>query len=181
MGGQWRMVEMAKGKGPFASVEHGEIKLHLEYARRGVHNRSWMSMGQREFAAAAGEVFAHVNQAHPFREGNGRASKVFMNHVAQLAGRELDYRLISPETWNAAAEASRPAVGELAPNGEPLATLFAAIARTTRPPSEPAVEKRITRAIEGLVDRLGPLRGGDSRSRPPGDRDSRGDQGGYGR
>lgn len=179
--GQWRTVELAKGKGAFASIEFGDVKLHLEYARRGVHDRSWMQMGQREFAEAAGEVFAHINQAHPFREGNGRASKVFMNHVAQLAGRELDYRLISPAVWNAAAEASRPPVGEFTPNGQPMATLFAAIARPSRQRAEPSVDERIMRAIEGLIDRAGPRPRIEPPPRPPGARDFPGGQDGYGR
>lgn len=106
---------------------------------------------------------------------------VFMNHVAQLAGRELDYRLINPAVWNEAAEASRPPVGEFAPNGQPMATLFAAIAQPTRQRSEPTTGERITRAIQGLIDRAGTRQGIYPPPRPSSARGFRDEQDGYGR
>ncbi|MFD0760412.1 Fic family protein [Arthrobacter ulcerisalmonis] len=45
-------------------------------------------------------MFAYVNQAHPFREGNGRTSKVFMAHVAEQSPYRFDFARVSPEQWN---------------------------------------------------------------------------------
>jgi cell filamentation protein len=53
-------------------------------------------------------VFAYLNQAHPFREGNGRTSKVFMEEVAEQSRFTLDFSRVAPDQWNQASMLSRP-------------------------------------------------------------------------
>lgn len=90
----------------FADVNTGEIDSYLAYAKRLVQQTGWGRLDRDQFGAAAATVFAHVNQAHPFREGNGRSSKVFMEHVAQQSRFTLDYARVSPQVWNQASEFS---------------------------------------------------------------------------
>ncbi|MFD7046007.1 Fic family protein [Rhodococcus jostii] len=56
----------------------------------------WDNLDREEFAQRVAVVFAYLNQAHPFREGNGRTAKVFMDHVAEQSRFEFDYTRIPP-------------------------------------------------------------------------------------
>lgn len=98
----------------FADVHRGEVDRYLSDVHRLVGNTEWAQLTRAEFGRAAVRVFAHLNQAHPFREGNGRTSKVFMEHVAQRSRYTLDFGLVSGRYWNMASELSRPDIGSYA-------------------------------------------------------------------
>lgn len=66
--------------------------------------------------------------AHPFREGNGRAQRVFWSQVARDAGWHLDWRRVSAERNN---EASRAAMERS--DLRPLREMFDAITTGRRP------------------------------------------------
>ncbi|MGQ0625958.1 MAG: Fic/DOC family protein [Sporichthyaceae bacterium] len=76
--GEYRTVDMVKG-GPrgFAEVGSGEIDRYLDDVHNRVLGTDWGRLDRDGFAYCVAEVFVYVNQAHPFREGNGRTSKVF--------------------------------------------------------------------------------------------------------
>ncbi len=48
-----------------------------------------------------------LNAAHPFREGNGRTQRVFMEQLADRAGHELDFTIVSKERMAQASIAAR--------------------------------------------------------------------------
>jgi cell filamentation protein len=50
-----------------------------------------------EFAERAADVMAELNAVHPFREGNGRTQRVFMEQLAHSAGHTLDFTVVSKE------------------------------------------------------------------------------------
>ena len=50
-----------------------------------------------EFAARAASVLAEVNSIHPFREGNGRTQRIFMQELADSAGHGFEFRVVSRE------------------------------------------------------------------------------------
>ena len=52
---------------------------------------------REEFAERASDAMAELNDAHPFREGNGRTQRVFMEQLAHAAGRDLDFTVVSRE------------------------------------------------------------------------------------
>lgn len=106
--GEYRTVNMWKGKAGFAIVEKGRIDLHLEEASRIVRSTDWRSLQHGQFATQMAAVYSHVNQAHPFREGNGRATKRYLRDVAELSPFRLDFTRVDVATWNARADASRP-------------------------------------------------------------------------
>ena len=55
-------------------------------------------MGSRvEFAPRAAQLLAVLNKLHPFREGNGRTQRLFLDAVAQQAGHELHFDVASRE------------------------------------------------------------------------------------
>ncbi|PPF91316.1 cell filamentation protein Fic [Clavibacter michiganensis] len=107
--GEYRTVPIFKGTPVgFADVNSGAVDRYLADVHRLVGATRWEGLGRDEFAERAATVFAYLNQAHPFREGNGRTSKVFMEHVAELSPFALEYDRASPEQWNEASKWSGP-------------------------------------------------------------------------
>jgi cell filamentation protein len=49
------------------------------------------------FAERAADVMIELNNAHPFREGNGRTQRAFMRELAKEAGHDLDFSVVSKE------------------------------------------------------------------------------------
>ncbi|MCT2224649.1 MULTISPECIES: Fic/DOC family protein [Micrococcales] len=136
--GEYRTVEMSKGPGRgFGEVKTGEVDRYLSDAQRLVTSTDWAGISRNDFVATASTVFAYVNQAHPFREGNGRTSKVFMAHVAEQSPYRFDFARVSPEQWNAGSAMSRPDMFSYAPEPASLVPVFAAVTvdRTAVPPA----------------------------------------------
>src|SRR5690606_39098209 len=149
--GQYRTVNMAKGVGRgFADVATGEIDRYLADVQRPVRGTEWSRLEREEFGARAATVFAYLNQAHPFREGNGRTAKVFMEHVAQQSRFTLRYERVPPEMWNQASMLSRPDMFAYEPEPASLVPVFRHIAvertRTSRPGVDLAGRQRSPRA-----------------------------------
>jgi cell filamentation protein, protein adenylyltransferase len=51
------------------------------------------------FAYRAAVYMEDLNHIHPFREGNGRAVRVFLEHLARQAGHTLDRTRIGKRDW----------------------------------------------------------------------------------
>lgn len=149
--GEYRTVEMSKGPGRgFGEVKTGEVDRYLSDARQLVTSTDWAKISRNDFVATASTVFAYVNQAHPFREGNGRTSKVFMAHVAEQSPYRFDFARVSPEQWNAGSAMSRPDMFAYAPEPASLVPVFAAVTvERTAPPAAPdrAAQARSARPI----------------------------------
>lgn len=132
--GQFRTVNISKGWSGFADHSKGEIEEYLANVQYAVTELRWEDLDRERFGAAAALVFADLNHAHPFREGNGRASRVFMQHVAEQSRFDLDFARVDPELWNYASSMSAPLFGVGEPNPEPLIGVFqeCAVERGTR-------------------------------------------------
>lgn len=50
-----------------------------------------------ELAKNLAELMGDLNALHPFREGNGRTQRIFINQLAKNAGYKLDLRLIDKD------------------------------------------------------------------------------------
>lgn len=123
--GEYRTVGMQKGASPesaFAPPEH--IGRYVGYARRVVEETDWASLDPEAFADTSARVFAYINHAHPFREGNGRTSRIFMEHVSERTSYRFRFEKIDPETWNMASRLSGPADPFGEPDPRPLESVF---------------------------------------------------------
>lgn len=105
--GKLRVVNIGKGLTFFATVEN----LEREGAAIGrVTNaaNNFRGMDKAEFVGALTDIYADWNTLHPFREGNGRATRALLGQLCKEAGYVLDQRRIenNKEQWNKAAEAS---------------------------------------------------------------------------
>ena len=85
-------------------------------------------LNQATFAARAAHYHGELNAIHPFREGNGRAVRVWLVHLARQAGHDLVLRRMNSETW---LQASRESMkGNLGPMAD---LLRSGLRRATQP------------------------------------------------
>lgn len=90
-----RTVNVAKGGFRFASA------LYLESAISAVER-----MPQSDFEQIV-EKYVEMNIVHPFRKGNGRAGRIWLDHMLRTElGRTIDWTLIGREDYLFAMERS---------------------------------------------------------------------------
>lgn len=61
------------------------------------------SLDKEEFINKFTEAYAEVNQAHPFRDGNGRSTRTMFEQLAKEAGYELKLSEVDKEEWDYAS------------------------------------------------------------------------------
>jgi cell filamentation protein len=82
--GQRRTANTAKDGRSFADVEH-EVMGQVWEATVVVARTPWDRFDPVGCAVAIGEPTAHLNFARPFREGNGRTTRVLLEHLAVMS------------------------------------------------------------------------------------------------
>ncbi|RGJ46819.1 cell filamentation protein Fic [Olsenella sp. AM30-3LB] len=93
--GRIRTVNLAKGNFRFASA------IYLESAIRSIE-----TMPQENFDQIV-EKYVEMNIAHPFREGNGRSGRIWLDHMFRRElGRTVDWSRIGREDYLLAMERS---------------------------------------------------------------------------
>lgn len=108
--GEYRSVNMSKigDVVPFADARGPDIGEILDEVQRYARGVDWAELDGDRFVVASAAIFSYVNQSHPFRDGNGRAAKVFLGHLAEQSGFTFDFSRVDRHWWNVASEASRP-------------------------------------------------------------------------
>lgn len=93
--GQMRTVNIAKGNFRFAPV------MYLSAALEAIDN-----MSQRTFDEII-EKYVEMNVAHPFREGNGRSTRIWLDVILKKElGRVVDWSRVDKEDYLLAMERS---------------------------------------------------------------------------
>jgi cell filamentation protein len=93
--GRLREVDIAKGSFRFAPT------LYLQAALDAINR-----MPQGDFDAIVAK-YVEMNVAHPFREGNGRAGRIWLDAIFKRElGRVVDWSLIDPDDYLLAMERS---------------------------------------------------------------------------
>jgi|GEM_PF-670680 len=64
------------------------------------------NLGKDAFVDKFTQLYAQINEIHPFEEGNGRATKLMMNQLANEAGYRMDVSAVSVNDWNYACKRS---------------------------------------------------------------------------
>jgi len=102
--GELRTVNISKGKSQFCYCHMLESYM-AEIHKRLDKDNYLRGLDKPAFIEKFAEFFGDINALHPFREGNGRAIKVFIRQLARQAGYMLDLKKISndPELWNFAS------------------------------------------------------------------------------
>ena len=93
--GQTRTVNIAKGNFRFAPV------MYLDAALKNVEK-----MPQSTFDEIV-EKYVEMNIAHPFREGNGRSTRIWLDHILKMEiGKVVDWSKVDKEDYLLAMERS---------------------------------------------------------------------------
>ncbi len=130
--GAYRKYDMGLGHSAFHA---DRIERYLDDAHRLLHRRlphgRFRRRGQRldrlHYARLAAEAYAYLNCAHPFREGNGRASKTLLQLASGEIGYRLNFDVITKAQWDNASRLSSPDHGRYRPSSEYLFQVFTAI------------------------------------------------------
>ncbi|GAA4665081.1 BID domain-containing T4SS effector [Bartonella pachyuromydis] len=103
---------------PFAVGE--QIQKELKQLEKMLHTKNNLQgLSRQEFAANAAHVYMLLDHAHPFRKGNGRVQRMFMEKLGQVAGHNIDFSVITHERLT---QASIQAIQRS--NPEPMHHLF---------------------------------------------------------
>ena len=140
--GEFRDLPLRKdGKG---FIAHQELGTWLDDLGRRVRAKDWPNLSRREFVENIAAVYADVNVAHPFREGNGVACKLFISQLAELSPYEIRYDRVSKDRWDEAAAATRPP-GRIATaaNPRPMYAVFERITFERKAPADLADATRL--------------------------------------
>lgn len=105
--GQTRTIESSKGGATYERVQNIETTGARISDRLQAQN-NLQGLDKRQFVEKFSVLYADLNALHPFREGNGRATREFIGQVARNAGYELDQTRIdnNKNQWNKAAAQS---------------------------------------------------------------------------
>lgn len=122
--GRLRTTSMSKDGAGFAAP--GELEPYLAEHIPTVAEMLWSEMDRDEFIEGVAWSFSALNAAHPFREGNGRSLRVFLDQLSKQARWRIDYSQVSDregaERWDAACHATRTRWPDIDP--APLEVLF---------------------------------------------------------
>ncbi|MDF0531117.1 Fic family protein [Tsukamurella sp. 8J] len=124
---------LRKGDKPFADLH--EIPTYLSSAHRVLVSDDFRSSDAEAFATAGAEAFVLVNQAHPFREGNGRSTRALLELAAdhQNPYHKLYFtRWDDKLEWNQASHDSRPPRGTALVDAVPMQEIFRTITAERR-------------------------------------------------
>jgi cell filamentation protein len=93
--GELRTVDLGKGATTFAHARHLRSAAEQVF-RQLAHQDQFRNLAPPRFARGAGRLLADLNALHPFREGNGRAQRVFLQLMARDAGYQLRWADVDP-------------------------------------------------------------------------------------
>ncbi|EJF84959.1 BID domain-containing T4SS effector [Bartonella rattimassiliensis] len=109
-------------------------------------NNNLQGLSRQEFAESAAEVFMALEHAHPFRKGNGRVNRMFMEKLGQAAGHQVDFSFITKERMTTASiEAIQYG------NPQPMKDLFEEI---THPQKSLVLKEFITQMRDAGLDEI---------------------------
>ncbi|HHX85876.1 MAG TPA: cell filamentation protein Fic [Actinomycetales bacterium] len=107
--GHFRTVNISKATDTGAVHhfgDHSSMDMYLRQARALIARTAWAELEHSGLAERLADVHTRLNFAHPFRDGNGRTTRIFMQHLAQRAGRDLDFGRLGADEWIAASAAT---------------------------------------------------------------------------
>lgn len=94
--GKIRTVNISKGN-QFCLYEYIQDQMHEIFMKLCRENYLKDYSEKIEIAKRLAYYLGEINSIHPFREGNGRAQRMFIEHLAAALGYQLDFVKISSE------------------------------------------------------------------------------------
>lgn len=136
--GQTRIVDITKGGNEFAPVP--AIEDYLGLVAGYVADADWSTPDRGALAFTLARIYATLNHAHPFREGNGRTATLFLHQLAAQTPFRLDLSAVSVRDWTDGSRDSAPFRRSGEPSPRPLIPIFhRALVADSLAPSDAAV------------------------------------------
>lgn len=104
--GELRSVSISKGGSAFAHPGMIESYANSTVFKDLKKDNYLRGMDEDKFASRLAHHTSEINALHPFREGNGRSTRLFIEELAKQAGYKLDYTQVDAKTWNEASRQS---------------------------------------------------------------------------
>lgn len=95
--GDFRVVNISKGNQLFCLPQFIDEQLDDLLDRLKRENLLAGCASARELAERLAFYLGEINSIHPFREGNGRTQRLFIEQLADRAGYQLDFAKITPD------------------------------------------------------------------------------------
>lgn len=95
--GKPRTVEINKGGSQFHSSAYIDTAAGQTFAWLGQSGLLESAVDDDSFVELSADLLEKINYIHPFRDGNGRTQRAFLDQIAALSGRSLSWRNVSPE------------------------------------------------------------------------------------
>ncbi len=95
--GSVRSIDISKGSTLFAMPHRIEPELSKLFKRLNQENLHELNRG--DLSHKLSEYFNEINAAHPFREGNGRANRLFITSLAKQYGYNIQWRNMSKQAY----------------------------------------------------------------------------------
>jgi cell filamentation protein len=96
--GQVRSVDISKGDTRFCTTSYIKREAEKQFTKLSRLD-NLKGLGKDKFVEYLADFFCEMNIVHPFREGNGRALRLFCEVLAMQAGYELSWQGISKDAW----------------------------------------------------------------------------------
>ena len=94
--GEIRDIDLSKGNSYFANHTH-IVSAAIPIFEKLAKERYLKGLDAAAFSERAAYYLSEINALHPFREGNGRAQREFINHLARANGYIIDWTASTPE------------------------------------------------------------------------------------
>lgn len=94
--GTVRSIDLSKQHTRFCAASEIEFLAEHMFARVEQMNY-FRGLSREDFINKLTDFYASVNYLHPFREGNGRAQRLYFRQLAQRAGYKLDFASVDSD------------------------------------------------------------------------------------
>ncbi|PRY66554.1 cell filamentation protein [Vreelandella songnenensis] len=96
--GEIRTIDIAKGDTRFCNVNRITPEAEKLFTKLAEQNY-FIELGRADLVAACAELYGDLNVVHPFREGNGRAQRLFFEHLIINCGYRLSWHPLGRDEW----------------------------------------------------------------------------------
>ncbi|MGY2463206.1 putative adenosine monophosphate-protein transferase Fic [Vreelandella sulfidaeris] len=96
--GEVRTIDIAKGDTRFCNVNRIAPEAEKLFTKLAEH-KYFVQHEKADLISACAELYGDLNVVHPFREGNGRAQRLFFEHLIINCGYHLSWHPLERNEW----------------------------------------------------------------------------------
>jgi cell filamentation protein len=142
--GEVRTVGIQKEGQGFLPPEHARFVVNGAARMMREDGMLTPGMDDARWASLLADRFNDVNDAHPFREGNGRTQRTYFNQVADAGGKTIHWSVLTKEQNIAVSHAARSG------NLEPLRSAFSVMVTDRMDTTALQRAKQAAEAMRGI-------------------------------